>query len=243
MKLIILDKNWDNQEKEILKNYEFVENIDKTKYVLCKVEQEIFVRFPGDNDSFYKIDFLDGKFLFRLKTLSKNQPLFKALSIADKLEIIDCTAGLGRDAMCFAYLGANVTAYEENPVVYLLLNNAIEKAFKNKEFKSQIKGALKLEYGSSKKILEQVTNFDCAYIDPMYPQEEDKSALPKKEILFLREILPETTNLEELLENAIKNTKKRVVLKRPSKADFVLKKPAHSYESKMVRFDLYLSQK
>jgi 16S rRNA (guanine1516-N2)-methyltransferase len=72
----------------------------------------------------------------------------------------------------------------------------------------------------------------------MYPHEE-KSAKPKKEMAFLREILSVTKNIEELLEISLRSATKRVVLKRPHGSE-AIGAPSHSFESKLVRFDMYL---
>lgn len=239
MSLVVLDKNWSNEERSILKDFSFLGSVDKTQYNLCR-EEDVFVRFPGEVDSYFKVDFLDGKFLFRLKTLSKNQPLFKALNISKKPKVLDATAGWGKDAVTFAYFGCEVLAFEENPVVYLLLKDGLDRAFGDKDFSSKIKGSIVLEFGNSREmLLKSPPVVDSIYIDPMYPHEDTKSALPKKEILFLRDILPESSGLEELLRLAIQNTKKRVVLKRPVGSEILLR-PTHSFTSKMVRFDLYI---
>jgi 16S rRNA (guanine1516-N2)-methyltransferase len=188
------------------------------------------------------VDFLDGKFQFRLKTLSKNQPLFKAVGLQKDIKILDATAGLGKDALSFAYLGAYVVAIEENQLIFALLENGLQRAFEDAKFKNKFQDKIQIHQGSSldfMKNLSEAEKPDVIYLDPMYPEAE-KSAKPKKEMVFLRELLKPTENLEQLVELALQKTKGRVVLKRPLDSDFILKKPQHSFQSKMVRFDMYL---
>lgn len=185
------------------------------------------------------VDFLSGEFQQRLRTLSKKQPLFKAMAIEKGDRVLDATAGLGRDALSFCHFGAKVTAVEENPTIFALLEDGLKRALLHPKFNERFYDKLTLVEGSSLKYMEELQEKPHSiYLDPMYPHEE-KSAKPKKEMAFLRELVGGTPNIEELLEMALKTALKRVVLKRPLGSDFI-GKPSHSFESKLVRFDMYL---
>jgi len=187
------------------------------------------------------VDFLSPKFLFRLKTLSKNQPLFKAVGMRKDLKILDATAGLGADAVSFVHLGASVTAVEENESIFMILKDGYERALQNEKLGRLFKNRFELMHNSSinyMATLDPSLRPDVIYLDPMYPETE-KSAKPKKEMLLLREFLKPTENLENLLEVALKTAKERVVLKRPHGSEFLIKKPTHSFESKLLRLDMY----
>lgn len=185
------------------------------------------------------VDFLSGEFQQRLKTLSKSQPLFKAMAIEKGESIIDGTAGLGKDALSFCHFGCQVTAIEDNPTIFSLLEDGLQRAFLNPHFKNKFDGKIQLVQGSTLDYLKTLSqNPDTIYLDPMYPVEE-KSAKPKKEMAFLRELVSETKNIEQLLDASLSSAKKRVVLKRPLGSDSI-GKPSHSFESKLVRFDMYL---
>lgn len=185
------------------------------------------------------VDFLSGEFQQRLKTLSKTQPLFKAMAIVKGERVLDATAGLGKDALSFCHFGASVTAVEEDPTVFALLEDGLKRAMLHPLFQKKFSGNIELVNSSS---LDYMKNLNekphSIYLDPMYPVEE-KSAKPKKEMAFLRNILSETKNVEELLEMALDTAIKRVVLKRPLGSESI-GKPSHSFESKLVRFDMYL---
>lgn len=185
------------------------------------------------------VDFLAGEFQQRLKTLGKSQPLFKAMAIEEGDAILDATAGLGKDALSFCHFGALVTAVEENPMVFSLLEDGLARALLHPLFKKKFGGKINLVQGSSLDFMKaRKEKFNTIYLDPMYPHEE-KSAKPKKEMAFLREILSETENIQELLEVSLKSATKRVVLKRPHGSE-AIGQPSHSFESKLVRFDMYL---
>ncbi len=185
------------------------------------------------------VDFLSGEFQQRLKTLSKNQPLYKAMAIKSGEKILDATAGLGKDALSFCHFGVYVTAVEENPIIFALLEDGLNRAMLNSQFKDKFSGKIQLVNDSSLEYMKGLEEKpDTIYLDPMYPHEE-KSAKPKKEMAFLRELVSVTQNVEELLETAIQTALKRVVLKRPHGSEFI-GKPSHSFESKLVRYDMYL---
>jgi len=185
------------------------------------------------------VDFLSGEFQQRLKTLSKTQPLFKAMAIEKGERILDATAGLGKDAISFCHFGAHVTAVEEDPLVFALLEDGLKRAMLHPLFQKKFLNKIELVNASSLDYMKSITEKPHSiYLDPMYPVEE-KSAKPKKEMAFLRDILSETKNVEGLLEMALETALKRVVLKRPLGSESI-GKPSHSFESKLVRFDMYL---
>jgi 16S rRNA (guanine1516-N2)-methyltransferase len=90
---------------------------------------------------------------------------------------------------------------------------------------------------------------DAFYIDPMYPP-RNSSALPKKDIQILRQLLVgdlkedpvvRETNLRSLIELCLQKTKKRVVLKRPIWLEPIIE-PKVSFEGKLVRYDVYVRE-
>ena len=54
---------------------------------------------------------------------------------------------------------------------------------------------------------------DCIYLDPMFPPTRKKSALAKKSMMVLRELLGDDEDKEWLFEAALSATAKRVVVK------------------------------
>ena len=77
------------------------------------------------------------------------------------------------------------------------------------------------------------------YLDPMYPARE-KSALVKKEMQLLHQLVGTDSNSAELLNIARNVALKRVTVKRPKGAEFFAdQKPHVSIESKNTRYDIY----
>ena len=81
---------------------------------------------------------------------------------------------------------------------------------------------------------------DVIYLDPMYPT-RTKSALGKKELRILRQIVGEDLDAGELLQVALKTARKRVVVKRPRLAPPIPgPEPNLVFKGKTSRFDVYL---
>lgn len=189
------------------------------------------------------VDFLEGALAHRKKYGGgKNQLIAKAVGIKPKstLSVLDLTAGLGRDAFVLAILGCHVVMCERSPMIYALLQDGMHRAQKESWFRDlhlQLKECDGLTY------LSQLTpdHFpDVIYIDPMFP-EKTKSALVKKEMRMLRDVVGDDTDAEKLLNAALCVAKKRVVVKRAKLAPTLTdKKPSVVYEGKSSRFDVYL---
>lgn len=212
---------------------------DEANYYLERSKDDILELKKKSSKEKISVDFLSGEFQQRLKTLSKTQPLLKAMALEKGERVLDATAGLGKDALSFCHYGVFVTAVEENPLVFALLEDGLRRALLHPQFHKKFSDKITLVHGSSLDYMKTLSEKPhTIYLDPMYPHEE-KSAKPKKEMAFLRDILSETKNIEALLETALKTALKRVVLKRPIGSEFI-GKPYHSFESKLVRFDMYL---
>lgn len=193
------------------------------------------------------VDFLDSKIQTRVRTTFKKDPLMKAMGLPrEGLRIFDLTAGMAKDSFVFFSQGAHVTAFEKNEVVFSLL----EDGYRRWVASSGGSERFHIAFGDAFEILESINGKpsseipyqkpDVIYIDPMYPQKKS-SAKPKKEMEVFRKILEPDSRVEELLERSLEVAQYRVVLKRPLKSDFAGgRKPTHSFESKLVRFDMYL---
>jgi 16S rRNA (guanine1516-N2)-methyltransferase len=132
---------------------------------------------------------------------------------------------------------------ERERLLFILLAEAY-LIFKN-NCADILRGDVNLIYGDSINIIENsgnVQSFDVVYLDPMYPKRKKASALPKKKLQALRIIAGEgQDDVDGLLKSALDFATKRVVLKRPPEADVVGGRCNFSVESKLARFDVYLT--
>ena len=174
----------------------------------------------------------------------RGQPLARAMGIKPGYnpQIIDATAGLGRDAFVLASLGCNITLCERSPVLAALLADGMQRGEINIEVSDIIQRML-LWHGDSCDYLAGITpdqQADVIYLDPMYP-ESKSSALVKKDMLALQQLIGSDTDSEQLLDIALATARKRVVIKRPINADWLNQRAPHTdIESKKTRYDIYM---
>lgn len=173
--------------------------------------------------------------------LSKKQPLPRAIGKETKT-VLDATAGFGNDAALLACMGFEVLAVERSPVIAVLLEDGLRRALLDEELNQALGDRLRTQAGDSREMLKEMEpKPDAVYIDPMFPEKRKKSALAKKHIRLVREIVGDDPDAEELLEVARDHARKRVVVKRPSHAPPLASDPDLSFEGKLVRYDVYLA--
>lgn len=155
-------------------------------------------------------------------------------------EIVDATAGLGRDAFLLASLGAQVTLIERSAHMYQLLKAGMERARSENKDYAKIIARMTLMKGDAKDILPSLKP-KIVLIDPMHPPRQ-KSALVKKEMRMIREIVGTDQDSTELLEVALGTATSRVVLKWPMRAAPMvgIKKPSHQISGKSTRYDVFI---
>lgn len=192
------------------------------------------------------IDFSSGAANFRrLHGGGRGQAIAKAIGLKTyglPLTVIDATAGLGSDAFVLACLGCEVILIERNPQIAALLNDALTRGAQDQNI-AQFISNMRLIHGDAREILTTLTAEqypDVVYLDPMFP-ERNKSALVKKELRLLKDLVGEDPDQDQLLNIALRAARKRVVVKRPRIAPYLNnQQPQHSYIGKANRFDVYI---
>ena len=180
----------------------------------------------------FKIDFLNDHLNYNKKKSSiSKEPLAKALGGGAKgHKLLDLSAGLGVDAVFLYQLDFQVTALERNPLIYMALKIASQ----------QIDEKINFIFTDAKEFLQKLKpqDFDAAYFDPMFP-EKKKSALPKQEMVFFKNLVGQDPDAGDIVKYAVdKKLFKRFVVKRPISAEPFLK-PSGSIEGKIIRYDIY----
>lgn len=202
---------------------------------------EIFKRDEPHLGNFW-IDFAHKKMVHRTKNcLLKKEAIRKAVGIKQNYypNVLDATAGLGRDAFILAALGCQVCMIERNPIMAALLDDALQRNYKNHMINTLLKKKMSLIYDSSFKIIKMLKlKPDIIYLDPMYPI--TKKNIVKKDMYFLRSLIGTDPDSEKLLKLSRKFSKKRVIVKRPRHANYLTGiKSTFSIISKKHRFDVY----
>lgn len=155
--------------------------------------------------------------------------------------VVDATTGWAQDSLHIFRMGYELTSIERSPVMYELLADAYQRLENTGWVKQLALSAPKLIAGNAINILPNYKQVpDCIYLDPMFPAKRKKSALPKKSMLILRDLLGNDIDKQDLFDAAMCATGKKVVVKSPDYAAPLGGKPVQSFTSKLLRYDVYV---
>lgn len=156
------------------------------------------------------------------------------------LKVIDATAGLGKDAFFIAHLGCQVELLERSPVIATLLADGLLRARQHHPHSPCQRMRLHLaEAVAYLDALGDEERPDVIYLDPMFPQRE-KSALVKKEMQCLAQLISAPDDPTLLLATARRQARQRVVVKRSLRATALGQLAPHfSLHGRTIRFDIY----
>jgi len=155
------------------------------------------------------------------------------------LKAIDATAGMGEDAFLIAANGYEVTLQEQNPVIALLLKDAIRRAKKHPVLKD-IASRMSVVQGDSVALLnKRMDSVDLIYLDPMFPGRQ-KSGLINKKLQLIQKMEAPCSAEQELFDAALAAGPSKIIVKRPLKAPYLAgQKPNYTLEGKAIRYDCY----
>lgn len=175
---------------------------------------------------------------------SLRQPLARAVGLRKgepwRPRVVDATAGFGEDAWLLASLGCDVTAVERNPVMAALLADGLRRAG---EEQPEIEARMRVIAGDSPDVLRGLADDarpEVVYMDPMFPSAAERKAAERKPMRVLRMLAGGDEDAGELLAAALAAATRRVVVKRPTKAEPVGRRtPTTTHEGQSVRYDVY----
>ena len=155
-------------------------------------------------------------------------------------QMVDATAGLGRDAFLLASLGAEVTLIERSAKVHALLEDGMARARDAGGDATKAISRMTLVLGDAKVLLPKLAA-EVVLVDPMHPPRSN-SALVKKEMRLLRNVVGADEDALELMQVALATASKRVVLKWPLHAVLMpgLAPPSHQILGKSTRYDVFM---
>jgi 16S rRNA (guanine1516-N2)-methyltransferase len=194
------------------------------------------------------VDFVSGANLHRrLHGGGRGQPIARAIGLkAGNIvpRVLDCTAGLGRDAFVMVSLGCAVQMCERSPLVHLLLQDGLSRAQACKDVDMHgIASRLSLLPFDAKSVLQAMTESekpDVIYLDPMFPERRKKHAAVKKDMAAFHQLVGADDDADQLLPLALQHARFRVVVKRPRHAPYLDNcKPGLMLEGESTRFDIY----
>ena len=170
------------------------------------------------------------------------QNIAKAVGIKSGIrpDIIDATAGLGRDSFILASLGSKITHIERSQIIHDLLADGMKKASGAGGRTAEIVSRMKLLHADAIELLPELST-DVIYLDPMHPPRKT-SALVKSKMRQMRSIVGEDTDQNELITTALKSNCGRVTLKWPARSPLphTIPKCSHQVMGRTVRFDIFI---
>lgn len=214
------------------------------------------------------IDFLGGSLQYRAKiNQARAEMLVRACGVPNDQSpwrMVDATAGLGRDAFLLAYCGADVTLLERHPVLAILLGEALTTLalasprgdddrhgeHDGGDFHAPRRVASRMhlveqDAGAWLQALPPGGRPQVVYCDPMFPP-RGKSAAVSGEMQVMHALVGATPDEGALLAAALRAATRRVVVKRPLRAEPLAAAglehihPSYALEGRASRFDVYL---
>jgi 16S rRNA G966 N2-methylase RsmD len=171
--------------------------------------------------------------IIKIKQLKNggSHPLISALNLNPNSTVLDCTLGLGSDAVVIASQlkeGKNLTCLEVNPLIYELTNFGFKICtFFSGELNEKLKNVVLINEDSLTYLKSQKdTSVDIVYLDPMFKLSNEES----NSINLYRGFAYQEPLTDILLSEALRVAKYRVVVKMPML----------SYEYRHFQFDNYV---
>ncbi len=204
---------------------------------------------PGQEKAFdFILDWVDGKLCLlgltgspvvvdfsRTRRLVDGRDLLYRAVGRDSRSVIDATAGFGRDSVHLARFGLRVTMLERCAPVAALLYDGLRRTEN-----SNLRDRMRMIHADSCRILPDL-RADVVYLDPMFSRTGKQSALPRRNMLLLRQLAGSDDDINTVLDVVLAKFR-RVVVKRPDKAPPLTAGVHHSHSGKTVRYDVYLNE-
>ena len=170
------------------------------------------------------------------------QPLAKALGMrrrsGGELHVLDATAGFAEDTWLCAAFGCRVTAVERSPIIAAMLRDGLARAHcRDPEIAARIT-LLEMD-ACNLSLAELAKPVDVVYLDPMFPERKG-SARERKAMRILRKIVGEDSDALALFAAAKSLTPRRIIVKRPRRAEPLFGKPTVIHRAKSLRYDVYM---
>ena len=157
----------------------------------------------------------------------------------ENLKAIDATAGMGEDSLLLAACGYQVTLYEQNPVIAILLKDALRRAKKNTVLKDIVSRMQLVEGDSIEYLNKRLDPVAVIYLDPMFTGRQ-KSGLINKKLQLIQKLEPPCSEETALFDAAMAAQPSKIIVKRPLKSPYLDERvPSYSLKGKAIRYDCY----
>ncbi|MFJ5963085.1 class I SAM-dependent methyltransferase [Bacillus sp. NPDC093026] len=199
---------------------EYVERRKQSVRQLAKIRGEVLVvgkeRFEWYQPNGEKFFFHPSSAMFRVKRILRGEkdPLIEAADLQLGDSFLDCTLGLGADAItasCATGPNGNVVGIEKNPITALLVHEGLKTWETGVIEADEALKRISVISGDSIEQLKKLPDrsFDVVYFDPMFEETIQESS----SIARLRHVAEHRFHHEIAIKEAMRVARKRVVLK------------------------------
>jgi len=167
----------------------------------------------------------------------RNNHILKKVFKRKDLNILDCTGGFARDSAIISSLGNAVTLIENNPVIMMVLKDAISRI--NSTTMSNIFNKITTKFGDCIDFIRTTNKkYDYIYFDFMF--NINKSALPLKKDQFIRKIVQNNPQRNQIIIDEVLNRVGcKVIIKEHAKSnDYKHLDIINTYREKIVKYHL-----
>lgn len=155
--------------------------------------------------------------------------------------VVDATTGWAQDSLAMFRMGYAVQCIERSPVMAALIADGFSRLAEKDWMRQRGLQPPRLWQGDAIELLGVLPEApECVYLDPMFPPKRKKSALTRKSMTVLRDILGDDQDRAALFAAAWQAAARRVVVKNPDDAEPLAGKPTESYQGKLLRYDVYI---
>ncbi|MFS0656735.1 class I SAM-dependent methyltransferase [Bacillus sp. 179-C3.3 HS] len=190
-----------------------VRNLAKTHGDVLVVGKERFEWYQSNGEKFF---FHPSSAMFRVKRILRGEhdPLIEAAQLQPGDSMLDCTLGLGSDAItasCVVGPSGEVVGIEKNPMTALLVKEGLNTWETGLVEADDALKRISVMCGDSIEQLKKFPDrsFDVVYFDPMFEETIQESA----SIAPLRHVAEHDFDHQVAIREALRVARKRVVLK------------------------------
>ena len=208
-------------EKATLDAFE-INTSDHIKLILDNPHTLIF------NSQSFILNYRDRYYQSLLKT---QHPLLSAIG-QQSGSLLDACGGFGKDSFILAHQGLQVTTCEENPIIAILLQQAVQN------YCQKYPLSWRARQGPSQQAMKP-SSFDIVYLDPMF--QVNRTAKPKLSMQIIQSLSSSKPFFDWKL--AWETAVSRLVIKQHQKSPIIdaLPKPNMQIKGKQnIRYDIYI---
>ncbi|MGH1542492.1 MAG: class I SAM-dependent methyltransferase [Arenicella sp.] len=195
----------------------------------------------------YRYHIIDiDQFLRQQTTFPASKKNLLAQAIGRKtVSVLDATGGWAGDSLLFCSQGYTVTILERHWLLQGFLAEAMGRLGRSDWVQKNAVSVPRFIPEDTLNFLQNSEQIaDCIYLDPMFPHKAKSSALAKKNMQVLQELVGLDQDEECLFGLAYSKATRRVVVKRPDYAPSLGAStgvlPSQKLQGKLLRYDVYL---